>query len=505
MSCFPCRAAAALLLLFGPLASQPVPLSFHVLPNGMRILLLERHEEPTIACGWVVRVGSANERPGITGIAHLFEHMMFKGTRVIGTRDAARDAELNTRQDQVMAAIRQELDLRREQLRRGEIASLDDTATRSPRHRELLCQMDALVLEQRNLIVKDELDKVYGQYGATGLNANTNQDRTFFHVDVPSNRLELWAWLESDRLRNAVFREFYSERDVVLEERRQRIEATPAGKFQEALLTRVWQAHPYRWPVIGWPSDIACVTRDEADTFYATYYKPSNITAILVGDFRSEEALALLKRYFGRIPSDGRPIPAVTVQEPPQPGERRIAGSADASPQVMAAYRTVAAVHRDAPALTVLRYVLNGESGRLTRELVYRQRMAVEARAEDLPQRFLGLFLITGVPVPGHTPEEVEGLLEREVERLKRDGITDRELQKARNQIQMDAFERNGSNGQLRDQLAEAESCGSYQDFLDEPARLQAVTREDVQRVARDYLVPTNCTTLILRRKETQE
>jgi len=471
----------------------------------MRVLLLERHEEPTIACGWVVRVGSADERPGITGIAHLFEHMMFKGTRVIGTRDAARDAELNARQDQVMAAIGQELDLRREQLRRGEIASLDDAATRSPRQQELLRQMDALVLEQRSLIVKDELDKVYGQYGATGLNANTNQDRTFFHVDVPSNRLELWAWLESDRLRNAVFREFYSERDVVLEERRQRIEATPAGKLQEALLTRVWQAHPYRWPVIGWPSDIACVTRDEADAFYATYYKPSNITAILVGDFRTEEALALLERYFGRIPSDGKPIPAVTVLEPPQPGERRLEGSADASPQVMAAYRTVAAVHRDAPALTVLGYVLNGESGRLTRELVYRRRMAVEARAEDLHQRYLGLFLITGVPVPGHTPEEVEGLVEREVERLKRDGITDRELQKARNQIQMDAFERNGSNGQLRDQLAEAESCGTYQDYLDEPARLQAVTREDVQRVARDYLVPTNRTTLILRRKETQE
>ncbi|NTV73455.1 MAG: insulinase family protein, partial [Holophaga sp.] len=251
----PGRAAAAALCALAPLSAQDIPITERTLPNGMRVLMVERHDEPSISCGWVARVGSADERPGITGIAHLFEHMMFKGTKVIGTRDAKRDAELNALQDRTMAGIRTELDTLRERLRRGEIADINDPKVRSPRHLQLLAELDRLVQEQRGLIVKDELDKVYKQAGATGLNANTTSDRTFYHIDVPANKLELWAWLEADRLRNAVFREFYSERDVVLEERRMRVEATPTGKVQETFSALIWQAHPYSWPVIGWPSD----------------------------------------------------------------------------------------------------------------------------------------------------------------------------------------------------------------------------------------------------------
>lgn len=505
MFCISGRVAAAVLCSLAPLSAQEIPITERTLPNGMRVLMVERHDEPTISCGWVARAGSADERPGITGIAHLFEHMMFKGTKVIGTRNAQRDAELNIRQDQIMGEIRNELDLQREKLRRGEIADLNDSRVRSPRHQELLGQMDKLVLEQRGLIVKDELDKVYKQFGATGMNANTSSDRTFFHIDVPSNKLELWAWLESDRLRNAVFREFYSERDVVLEERRQRIDATPFGQLQEAFQAMIWQAHPYGWPVIGWPSDITTVTRDQADSFFSTYYAPNNITAILVGDFRTEEAFGILQRYFGGIPSNSKTPPKVTTLEPAQGGEQRLLGTADATPQVTAAYKTVSVVHKDSPALDVLGAVLSGNSGRLNRELVQRRRLAVDTQAEVVHQKYGGVFFLMGVPVPGHTPEEVENLLYQEVERVQKEGITHQELQKVKNQVQFDAYARMERNDTLRDQLAEAESAGTYLDFLSQPARLQEVTREEVQRVAQKYLIPENRTVMIIHRKEAKQ
>ena len=504
MSHFPGRTVAAALLALAPLAAQDLPVTAHTLANGLRILLVERHDEPSISCGWVARVGSADEHPGMTGIAHLFEHMMFKGTRTIGTRDARRDGELNALQDQTVAGIRAELDLLRERLRRGEISDLSDPKVRTPRHQQLLDTLDRQVKEQRALIVKDELDSVYKRFGATGMNANTTQDRTFYHIDVPANKLELWAWLESDRLRNAVFREFYSERDVVLEERRLRVEATPTGKVEETFNAMIWQAHPYSWPVIGWPSDITTVTRDQADAFFATYYAPNNITAILVGDFDTPKALATLERYFGGIPANPRPRPLVTTLEPAQAAEQRLLVTADATPMVMTGYKTVAAVHRDAAALDVLSSVLNGQSGRLNRELVLRQGVAVAAEAYHRSQRYNGVFYLVAVPAPGHTPEEVEPLLYREAARIASEGITEQELQKVKNQVEAATASRMEANASLRDQLAEAESAGTYLDFLSEPARLRAVTREDVRRVAQAFLTAEHRTAMIVRRKESK-
>ena len=498
----PGRVAAAALFALTPLLAQELPITERTLPNGMRILMVERHDEPTIACGWVARVGSVDERPGITGIAHLFEHMMFKGTKVIGTRDPKRDAELNSLQDRTMAGIRAEQDLLRERLRRGEIADLNDLGARTPRHQQLLDELGKLVQEQRGLIIKDELDKVYKQAGATGMNANTSPDRTFFHIDVPANKLELWAWLEADRLSNAVFREFYSERDVVLEERRLRVDATPTGRAEETFNAMIWQAHPYNWPVIGWPSDITTVTRDQAGLFFSTYYAPNNITAILVGDFKTEEAFALVRKYFGDIPGRASAPPKVTTLEPPHGGEQRLVAVVDATPMVQCTHKVVPSVHRDAPALDVVCSILNGKSGRLTRELVLNRRVAVNTGAWNRSMKFGGIFYLAGVPASGHTPEEVEGLLLQEMERIKKDGVTELELQKVKNQVQAATYARMESNDELRNQLAEAEGAGSYKDFLAEPARLAAVTREDVQRVARLYFVPENRNTMVLRRKE---
>ncbi len=220
--------ALAALLVAGALGAQQVKVREEVLPNGMKLLMVERHDSPTVSCGWVAKVGSVNEPPGITGISHLFEHMMFKGTKTIGTSDYAKDAEIMAEQDAVRAEMEKEYTLLREKLRRGEISgNIYDPANMTPRLKELRAQLEKLFADEKKVIVKDELDQIYTKEGGSGLNAFTSEDQTAYFITVPSNKLELWFWLESDRLANPVFREFYSERDVVREERRLRTESTP--------------------------------------------------------------------------------------------------------------------------------------------------------------------------------------------------------------------------------------------------------------------------------------
>ena len=508
-------ALAVLLLAVAPVAAQDVPVVERTLSNGMRLVMVERHEQPTIAFGWLARAGSANERPGTTGMAHLFEHMMFKGTKTLGTKDSARDAELNARQDEVQARIREEMSVLREKQRRGEIADMMAPAARSPRLVELLAKFDALVTEQRALIVKDEMDKVYQENGSTGLNASTSQDRTFYIVGLPSNKLELWAWLESDRLANPVFREFYSERNVILEERRQTLESRPGGLVNEAFNAMTWMAHPYHWQVIGWPSDIAQVTREQANEFFATYYAPNNLTAILVGDLDPEKTTALMETYFGRIPANPKGVPEVVTMEPSQPAEQRMVAEVEMTPSVEAAYKAVPAVHRDAAAFQVLGVILGGApsggrpgmgpvrppSGRLHRSLVLDRKVATRASAFFRGGRYGGLFTLTATPAPGRKPDEVEPFLYDELGKVVKDGVTDDELSRAKNALRVAHYLRLESNAGIRESLAQAESSGTYRDFLDAPKKVEAVTREDVQSVAKRYLEKESRSVLLTTRK----
>jgi predicted Zn-dependent peptidase len=493
-------AGMAVILARTPAAAQDLPVTERTLPNGMKVLMVERHDTPTISCGWLARVGSANERPGITGLAHLFEHMMFKGTRTIGTKDSKRDLELSAQQDKVQGGIRQEMSILREKQRRGEIANMMDPAVRTPRLQGLFAEFDRLVKEQRALIVKDEMDKIYQSAGSTGLNASTSQDRTFYIVGIPSNKLELWMWLESDRLANPVFREFYSERDVILEERRQTLESRPGGLVNEAFNAMTWMAHPYHWEVIGWPSDIAQVTREQAGEFFATYYAPNNITAILVGDFETEKAWAFAQKYFGRIPANPAGVPEVVTLEPPQPAEQRMTAEVEMTPSVEIAFKSVPAVHQDAPALQVLSAILGGvpaggrpgmggpqrpPSGRLHRALVLDKKVATRASSSSRGQKYGGLFTVTATPAPGKRPDELEPLLYAELEKVAKDGVTEDEMTRAKNGIQVATYVRLESNSGIRESLAQAESAGTYRDLLEAPKKIQAVTLGDVQRVAK--------------------
>ena len=299
--------AGLLVLVVGVAQAQGIPVVERTLPNGFKLLMVERHEEPRVEGGWVAHVGSANERPGITGIAHLFEHMMFKGTPTIGTKDAKRDLEILAAQETLRDQMREEEAKMRDAWRRGTLADLTNPESKTPRWKELNAQFKKLIDAEREVLVKNEFDRVYTTAGASGMNAFTTEDLTGYFISVPANKLELWAWMESERLLRPVFREFYAERDVVFEERRMRTESTPLGKFAEEFNSLFWEAHPYHWPVIGWPSDIPAISKKQADEFYALYYQPQNITLVLVGDFKPDDAEALVTRYFGRIPRGSQP------------------------------------------------------------------------------------------------------------------------------------------------------------------------------------------------------
>jgi predicted Zn-dependent peptidase len=351
------------------LLAQQVPVQEYVLENGLRVLMVPRKGDPNIAAGWVARVGSVNERPGITGLSHLFEHMMFKGTRAIGTSNIQEDLKLMERMDAVKAELRKEEQEQIRRLRLGEITDLKDPKNRTARHQELLGQLTQLEEGQKKLLVKNEFDKIYTSAGASGMNAGTDHDYTVYFINVPANKLELWFWMESDRLINPVFREFYAERDVVYEERRMRTDSTPTGKFEEEFDALFWTSSPYAWPVVGWPSDLDGITREEALAYFAINYAPNNLTACLVGDFDAARAKELTDLYFGRLKRNPEAQPAVRTREVEQQAEKRMIAFAETNPQAQIRYHGVADGHKDEPALVVLGSLLSGRTGRLYKSL----------------------------------------------------------------------------------------------------------------------------------------
>jgi predicted Zn-dependent peptidase len=473
--------------------SQELNVEEHVLPNGMKVLLVPRRDEPVVSAGWVARVGSANERPGITGISHLFEHMMFKGTAAIGSKDPARDGKLIAEQERVRGLMRDEEGKMRAALRRGEIDDVTKPENRSPRYRELEKEFDALVKEQRDLLVKNEFDRIYTKHGASGMNASTNSDLTQYYVTVPKNKLELWMWMESDRLKAPVFREFYSERDVVFEERRLRTESTPTGRLDEAFAEMFWHGHPYTWPVVGYPSDIPAITKADADAYYALFYAPNNITAVLVGDFDPKEALAMAERYFGRIPRGATPPPEMTILPPRWEAEMRFNGEADTNPEIGVNWHTVPFQNKDAYPLGVLAQLLNGRTGRLYKAMVVGDgAVATDVSAFSFPRKYAGEFGVGAEVKEGKAPEDAEKAIYAEIEKLRKDLVPAEELQKVKNNFAAQTFRSLQANSQILGQLLGNEGRGDWREFNAGPKKIQAVTAEDVRRVAEKYLVKEN-------------
>lgn len=467
----------------------------------MKVLLVVRKGSPNIAAGWVAKVGSVNEHSGVTGISHLFEHMMFKGTQTIGTRNIEEDLKLNVELDRVKGELRKEDEILAGKLRRGEIADAKNPEARSPRHRQLLAEFDKLNARQKALLVPAEFDKIYTAAGATGMNAATSEDLTIYYIEIPANKMELWFWMESDRLSDPVFREFYAERDVVAEERRMRYDSTPTGRYRQQFNAMFWKSSPYGWPVVGWPSDLDAITREDAMAYFGAYYAPNNLTACLVGDFEPGQAAALAKKYFGRLRRGRRePEPVRTVEEP-QYAEQRMAATAEASPEAVIRYHTVADGHKDEPAFLMLEAILNGTTGRLYKSLVLEQQVANSGFARHEGRKYEGFFELMGVAKQGKTPEQVEQAMYREIEKLQNELVSPRELQKVKNQQAASNFRGLQSDFSLMRQLLTYDVYRGWRTINTEPQTLAAVTAEDIQRVARKYFAPQNRNVLILYRK----
>jgi predicted Zn-dependent peptidase len=483
------------------LGAQQVAVKEHELSNGMKVLLLERHDAPSVSGGWVARVGSVNERPGITGIAHLFEHMMFKGTPKIGTKDYQKDLKIIAEQERVRDAMRLEERKMRAMWRRGEITDLQDPDQKTDAWKKLNEEFDKLMEEHRKVIVKNEFDRIYTANGGSRMNAYTSYDHTAYFITVPANKLELFMWMESGRLLEPVFREFYAERDVVFEERRMRTESTPLGKFFESFNSLFWESHPYSWPIIGWPSDIPAISKKQADEFYATYYMPQNLTLVLVGDFKSEETLVTAEKYFGRLIKGEGIVPDVVTLEQPQKAEKRFYAEAETNPNVDIYWHTPAFGHKDTYPLSVLAQVLSTRTGRLHKELVLGKKMATDTWAWQGARKYAGEFNMGGEVTEGNTPEQVEQEIYKLVEELKIKPVPTKELQKVKNNFAAAEYRRLSSNHPILMQIMRSEGLGDWREINEAGPKLQAVSAADLQRVAKKYFTKENRAVAVYTRK----
>lgn len=467
---------------------ERLPVVKYVLPNGMTFLLLRRDGAPTVAFFTQFRAGGVDEWTGISGTAHLFEHMLFKGTPTLGTRDYAAEQRIFPRVDAVADSLTQEF-------RKGDAA---DSATLA-RLRDRLHQLED---SARQYVVSNELDRVLTRNGAINLNASTFNDGTNYFFMLPSNRAELWFALESDRIKNPVLREFYSERDVVMEERRLRVETQPFGLLREEFLQAAFRAHPYGRPVVGVASEIQTVSRGAALEYFRRFYGPNNSVVAIVGDIDTTQVKRWIDQYFTTIPA-GEPHRPVVTQEPPQRGERRIEVEYDANPQVMIGYHVPESINPDSRALSVMASLLTGgRTSRLVQRLVVQGHAAVQINAGFQPgSRYPRLFTFSGAPIAPHTTQELESAIYEEIERLQREPPSDYEMTRVRNQIEASTVQRLTSSFGLAAQLANSEAI--YDDWRASfrfDREVLGVTAADVQRVARQYFSRTNRTVATLVR-----
>lgn len=472
-----------------PNSGESLPVVRHVLDNGLTFLVLERPQSPTAALVVHYPVGSVNERLGNTGTAHVLEHMMFKGTEEIGVADRAKESPL-------LEAI----DAARDSVVREQASARPDSA----RIRRLSSVVDALEDQARAFVEANEFDRILSAQGARGLNATTSYEATQYIMELPANRLELWFALESDRMANPVFREFYTELDVVAEERRLRLETSPGGVLQAAFLATAFQVHPYGVPVVGHSSDLASLTRSQIREYFRSYYGAQNAVVAVVGGVDAEQVKDWADHYFASVPEGSLP-PPVTAREPAQNGERRIAVEFPAEPRLMIGWRAVSGLHADFPALQMLASVLSaGRTTRLYRRLVDGDRSAIHVSSYLGPGfAYPGLFIISAVPRASYPTEDLEAAIYAEIDRLKEAPPEAQALLRIKNQVRAGEFRRLSSNLGLAQQLAESEAAFSdWRETFRISRRILDVTPEDVQRVAQAYLTDRTRTVAVMIRRE---
>lgn len=452
------------------------------LPNGLKFIVIRREVAPVVSFVTFVNVGNAQSPAGHSGIAHILEHMAFKGTKSIGTKDWDREKPLLRKMDRAYKLWLRE---------RSGLKPDPEVLKRRRKHFEKLRR------KADKYVKNNEFPRILKRNGATGLNAYTSNDETNYLCSLPANRIELWFCLESDRLKNPVFREFYSEKKVILEERRMHIDSDPLGRLLTEFLAVAYSAHPYGNPVLGWESDIIGTTIADVREFYETYYVPENITIAVAGDIDPVRIKELAELYFGGIPSRG-PSPILPTEEPPQRGERRFVLEESIRPFYIEGYHTVSATHPDSPALDLLSIILSrGRTSRLYRQLVERQRLVTQVDTfHGYPgDKYESLFAIFAVPNTGVSPGSVEKAIRKEIREVKNGAIAQEDLDRAQTKERASLIRSLDSNQGLAKAFASAEEQrGDWREVFRRLDRLDQVTLKDLQRVAKTYLNKKNRT-----------
>ncbi len=491
--------AAFVLAAFAQAAGVTLDVKEHVLKNGMKILMIPKPGVPRVVCHIYFKVGSINERPGITGSAHVHEHLMFKGTEVMGVTDYAKDSEIDRKIDTLM-----------DQIYREKYWKTDGDAAKIAGWQK---EVDALAAAEKAFIIKDDLWTQYMKNGGTGLNASTSQETTGYYVTLPSNKIELQMLMESDRLMNARFREFYSEKDVIMEERRLS-ENQPGYFFGEQVSAAFFTASPYHWDVIGWMDDLKKMTKQDLVDFHNRYYVPNNAVAIYVGDFDPDAVVAMAEKYFGRIPK-GPDLEPIRTGEPPQYSEKRFYGEGPGPTSLQMMFHTPRDGHADTAALSILASTLGsggggrgggrggGGTGRLYKLLVRDKQLAVSASASSRPQWYVGSFQFSATPRldKGVKPEDLEKEIWAEVEKVKKEGLTEEEIQKAKNKGEAAFIRGLASTAGLAGRVGRADLMRGWRSILTDLEDLKKVTNDDIKRVAAAYFVKDNSLTAIYTRK----
>ena len=464
------------------LASLEKRVTVKVLDNGLTVVICERHEAPVVSFFTYVDVGADREYPGTTGLAHMFEHMAFKGTHKIGTTDWPAEKAALARVESAYAAYDRE---RRKEFGRDDqkVAELEKA------WKEAITAADVYV-------VPHAFDSIVEENGGVGLNAFTTSDSTNYVYSFPSNRVELWAYLESERFLQPVFREFYKERDVVFEERRMRTDSDPQGRLFEQFLGTAFIAHPYGRPVVGWPSDLRAFSATDAQRFFEKYYVASNMTVAIVGDVKPSEVLPIVETYFGRLPKRPKPEMLATV-EPPQQSEREVVLRDQAQPFFVEGYHKPSGRNtRTEPAFDALQDLMStGRTSRLYRSLVRDKKIAAFTGGfNDFPgAKYPDLFVFLAVPTPGHTPQELQAAIQAEIERLKKEDISDEELKMAKTRVKADQMRSLQSNEGLANQFATAQGeFGDWREFFHEVDRIEKLTKADIRQAAQQTFVDSN-------------
>jgi len=459
------------------------------LANGLTVIICERPEAPVFSFFTHVDTGSVQDPMDKTGLAHMFEHMAFKGTDTIGTRDYADEKVALAKVEEAYAAY---------------IAERDKPVDRDERKLKQLEQAwrDAIAAADKfSAPYSNEFGKIVEGEGGEDMNASTDLDETLYHYSFPINRLELWAYLESERFLHPVMRQFYKERNVVIEERRMRVDSDPMGRLLEQFTEEAFAAHPYHRPTIGWISDLNSFSATDAQKFFDKYYVPSNIVVAVVGDVKASEAMPIVEKYFSRIPARPKPDTATTT-EPAQNSERTVVLHEQSQPIYLEGYHRPDYRSPDDQVYDAIADLLStGRTSRLYRALVRDKQIASDAQGfTGYPgNKYPHLFAFYATPLPGHTPQEVGNAIHVEIERLKKEDISDEELKMIKTRAKANLIRSLGSNEGLASELTFYQTrYDDWRELFRSVDRIEKVTKADIRRIANQTFTPDNRTVGII-------